>query len=48
MNELYRYESRQRRTSMILVANMVVLLTMYLAARFLIPRRKQASNFSFG
>ncbi|MCM2372141.1 hypothetical protein [Aporhodopirellula aestuarii] len=36
MNELFRYESRQRRTAAILVLNMFVLLAMYLAARWLI------------
>ncbi|SMP78480.1 hypothetical protein SAMN06265222_12627 [Neorhodopirellula lusitana] len=42
MNELYRYESRQRRTSMILLLNMIVLLVMYLAARtFLAPSEER-------
>ncbi|GAA5506020.1 hypothetical protein [Novipirellula caenicola] len=33
MSHFYRYEKRQRRTAMLLVVNMVVLLAMYLAAR---------------
>lgn len=47
MNGLYRYESRQRRTSMILVANMFVLLTMYLAARVFIPSSEASEQLFF-
>lgn len=47
MNELYRYESRQRRTSMILLLNMVVLLAMYLAARSFLPASEESEQLIF-
>ncbi|EMB18384.1 hypothetical protein [Rhodopirellula europaea] len=47
MNELYRYESRQRRTSMILLLNMIVLLAMYLAARSFLPASEESEQLIF-
>ncbi|PHQ32241.1 hypothetical protein [Rhodopirellula bahusiensis] len=47
MSELYRYESRQRWTSMTLVLNMVVLLVLYFAASHLIAPSEEREQLFF-